>query len=92
VEPAPEPHFVTQEEEENEEVPAGCAGGTIEKPTAKPGNLCVYEGFMLAEFVGFDNPGGHFLVFAGTTTAGTLATFKGEGVCIARGTWAVTAE
>jgi hypothetical protein len=42
-------HFVTKAEEKAGTVPGGCQGGSFAKPTAKPGNLCVYESIELEE-------------------------------------------
>lgn len=66
--------------------------GTVEEPSAEPGNLCVYEGevdnahifFVLA--LGEDLPG--------ASTAGARAWFvtAGTGEASGRGTWALTAE
>jgi hypothetical protein len=66
-------------------VPAGCAGGTSEHPTALPGNLCLYSnGFPV-------NTAGP--VATGVTSAsGTLFTISSSSAAAfsAGGTWAAT--
>ncbi len=77
---------------EEEEGPAGsgCAGGTAEKPTAEPGNLCVYSGKIEdregAGFIGIYNAGPG--TKEGAATAGAFLRF-GEFIA-GHGTWAVT--
>ncbi len=88
-------HFVTQSEWEHEGQPEGCKGGTTYKPTAQPGNLCVYQGLHESESgseVGFVNPGAPT---GGAGASGALVLFAGVGDTTVEarevGTWAVTA-
>jgi hypothetical protein len=87
-------NYVTETEEEEHKVPVGCEGGTIEKPTAKPGNLCVYQAIDFGPEAppGFFNPGSH-TIGGGASTTGTVMEFNcPEEICTALGNWAVTAE
>ncbi len=83
-------NFVTEEDEKNNTIPAGCEGGSLKNPTAKPGNLCVYGGLselMLVEFLDREDvePG-----IAGS--AGSEMIFKTTGEhSQGGGDWAVTA-
>jgi hypothetical protein len=81
-------HFLDREETEEQTGPPACKG-TLEHPTAAPGQLCFYT----REQEGVENP---FMVFAekfgGYTTAGTVMDFQQtEEHAHASGTWAVTA-
>ncbi len=90
---APTCHVHLIKEEEEPPAGGGCGGGTVEKPTAEPGNLCIYikelEGAD-EEFL-YENPA-NATSGAGTTGIVLGIPMKegtgGEG----RGTWAVTAE
>ena len=68
--------------------------GSVEAPTAEPGNLCVYtseSNFNLLAFA-FQNPGHGFGSTVETGTTGTVMTMSiGEVGQNAFGTWAVTA-
>jgi Collagen triple helix repeat (20 copies) len=68
-----------------------CAG-TVEAPTATPGNLCVYEGGFLSNltFGGITTPSGA----EGAGTAGAVLLFEAgaEAPRLTLGSWAVTAE
>ena len=44
-------HYVSRTEWEGGLQPEGCAGGSYPEPTAKPGNLCVYESVVSASLV-----------------------------------------
>jgi Collagen triple helix repeat (20 copies) len=46
-EPGSHPMCKTHVIKDAEAAPSGCTGGTVEKPSAEPGNLCVYEGLPL---------------------------------------------
>jgi hypothetical protein len=74
--------------------PQGCKGGTVEKPTAEPGNLCIYRSEYQNNviFVGELNPANGRGGQASTSGAGLeLVPEKEEGeAMIALGTWAVT--
>jgi hypothetical protein len=81
-------HFLDPKETEEQTGPPACKG-TLEHPTAGPGQLCFYT----SQQVGVGNP---FIAFAekfnGYTTAGTVMDFQyAETVAHASGTWAVTA-
>jgi hypothetical protein len=81
---------------ENETGTGECEGGTANTPTAKPGNLCIYEGSMLKA------EGEHFYLnpSGGVATTGTTGLLWGvfvtPGVVGSEsegyGSWAVTAE
>jgi len=89
-------HFVTVEEQEKEEVPAGCFGSVTE-PGAVKGNLCV---FASKEGDAGQGPFNSYFVnpeaTAGTGRAGVVvwmqSTESSPGTVLALGTWAVTAE
>lgn len=81
----------------NETDPAGCTGGTLEKPTAEAGNLCVFERERNGSNVGFV---GAVNAATGAEGAGTTGaelivvpenTKENENSVSLGGTWAVTA-
>jgi hypothetical protein len=91
-------HFVYK----GEEAPPGCTGGTVEIPTAEPGNLCVYANRSTA---GFSDKHVAFIYFAyppviGGEGAGTTGVFldlevveespPNSNESYVGGTWAVT--
>lgn len=85
----PTPHYVPA----GTTPPPGCEGGTVVEPSAKPGNLCIYESER--------NTGEPFVcsiehgcVSGGAADAdgfGLLLQAERIGTAVARGTWAVTA-
>lgn len=83
-------HFIKP----NETAPPGCNNGSVTKPEAESGNLCVYastdEGVSAQSFVNPEQANGP--ATAGKT--GTLISFElteiEETIASARGTWAVT--
>jgi hypothetical protein len=92
-------HFVKS----NESAPTGCLAGTVEKPEAAPGNLCVYE----KKIEGLVEEANLSLVLPyknerGAGTTGSVLTIEGKelgegepGVqegAYGRGDWAVTAN
>jgi|SRR5580693_3135564 hypothetical protein len=84
------PNFVTEEDENNHTIPAGCEGGSRAKPTAKPGNLCVYGRSSGIRLVEFRSPQVEEQNDVGT--AGTNMLFLAEGEnSYGFGDWAVTA-
>jgi hypothetical protein len=92
---APTPNIVTAEDEEEETVPTGCAGGSVDDPTAKPGNLCIYEGFNYegeATIARLFDPGTSDLETGPETgKTGAIISVTCAGLCITWGSWAVTA-
>ncbi len=96
------PHYITLEAEESNKLPAGCLG-SVEKPEAEKGNLCVFEANS-AEFAGVEEP--EFLNAdlgllkgAGGTAGptGVVMSLKTAaklelGKTVAWGSWAVTAN
>lgn len=78
-------HFIKP----NEAPPAGCLGGTVEEPTAEPGNFCVYAQELF--FVNFFAIHRTSEEKVGADVTGALISFKGEEEGGAHGTWAVTA-
>jgi hypothetical protein len=95
-----EVHFVTYEEQEEEEVPQECTvegtEGSVAEPLAAPGQLCVYErpalsGFLAeqAAFHQFQDPSATSFGVEGAATAGT-AMFMTATATYTWGTWAVT--
>jgi len=70
--------------------------GSVEAPTAAPGNLCVYAGKTITPFSlvsdAFENPANEFPSTVETGTAGTVMLMSvGAGGEETFGTWAVTA-
>jgi hypothetical protein len=106
VEPVPTPHvaatcqvhYINANNEEviseSENVPSTACTGTVEAPTAAPGNLCVYTTKLVAatftsdSIKRADGIGG----ITGTATAGAMFNIKIEEEAEGWGTWAVTAE
>ncbi len=88
---SPAPVFVAF----GEPVPTECAGGTVEKPEAASGVLCIFEGE--APFVhrgelahlATEGPGGSALSTAGAELVFASAS-SAKGSVTAEGTWAVT--
>ena len=67
--------------------------GSVEAPSAEPGNLCVYTGessFELLRYL-FQNPAHGFPGTVETGTTGTVMWMAAEANADAFGTWAVTA-
>jgi hypothetical protein len=101
-------HYVTREEQEHEvghEPPVECQGST-QAPTAAPGSLCVYEGFMFTANPSVDSaykitgsirtPGAPTEHSAGTVGAVLFVYVEEEkgaevGDASGEGAWAVTA-
>lgn len=78
---------------------AGCNGGTVTKPIAEPGNLCVYAASIegVANLLGepnkptFNNPAGDSTTEAGTT--GEVMKFVATGEeATGQGDWAVAEQ
>jgi hypothetical protein len=67
--------------------PVNCLG-SAEDPTAKPGQLCIYEDANFGEPDGFDANE----VLTNLYTAGATFFYASEGGKLAFGTWAVTAK
>ena len=73
-----------------------CEGGTASAPSAKPGNVCIYEGHVSAHTEGgtflYSNPSGG----EGVGTSGLLWAIDITGAvgaeAVGYGSWAVTAE
>jgi hypothetical protein len=88
--PGPECHvFVVKPEETGT---GECEGGTVEKPIAKPGNLCIYQGTEdenVNDEFGFRNPGGSQSIGTSGIVLSITTTSPEGGE--ATGTWAVTA-
>lgn len=88
-EEGPEYHYVTFEEIEEEEAPEECPG-TPSKPTAKAGNVCIYQ--IDKDFA---NPGsfekGITDGMGGADPYGITLAFLAEEFQFSSGTWAVTA-
>jgi hypothetical protein len=84
----PTQHFIKV----NEAPPAGCDGGEVLKPTAKPGNLCVYASAEAggSSFLGFSAQGSEESLI-GFTVNGVSVAPAGEAANF-NGTWAATAE
>jgi hypothetical protein len=93
----PTVNVVTQEDEEEATVPAGCAGGSAGNPTAEPGNLCIYQVVAFAsgsaEIARTFDPSSGNIEDGGPEVGktGTIISVECEGVCITWGPWAVTA-
>jgi hypothetical protein len=85
-------HIVSKEDQENEEQPAGCAGGTAAVPKADPGNLCIYVNAEIGVAFVIQNPLAEpeFAEDPSTAPQGTILLVAGEEGG-AMGTWAVTA-
>lgn len=93
-------HYINYKAEEvvgegNPNQPSTACKGTVAKPTAEPGNLCVYaaEAVIAAHTIETSSSSIFSLAFeAGAGTTGALATFSPlENGSEAFGTWAVTA-
>jgi hypothetical protein len=93
-------HFVSPEEQENEEVPAECTvegtEGSAANPLAQSGHLCVFQsdlaiGGGLYAVEGIFKAGGTSATEeAGASTAGALLKIEGEGQIGISGTFAAT--
>jgi hypothetical protein len=78
--------------------PAECGKGTVEKPEAEPGNLCVYT--TLLEGVPNEYANTIFITDSGLprgeqgagTTGANLRLYAESTPVSAEGTWAVTAK
>jgi hypothetical protein len=81
------------DEEHVHVAPNAACPGTVEKPSAEAGNLCVYPGFVLnVELQSILKPYEFGIAGAGTTGA-VLSTVGGKSLFIfGNGTWAVTAK
>jgi hypothetical protein len=67
--------------------------GTAAKPSAEPGNLCIYEANAFhAQGASGSVEAPAFPPTPGAWTSGAIALFSIEGFASAYGTWAVTAE
>jgi hypothetical protein len=78
-------HFVTESN------PSSDCEGTVDEPSAKPGNLCVYAQATQGEFLGIFRP---TFGIGGTGTGGALIAFTptvGSPEIQGFGSWAVTA-
>jgi hypothetical protein len=83
-------NFVTEEDEANGTIPAGCEGGSLKNPTAKPGNLCVYSQVNEITLVEFLDREDNNTKIAGGTGAEMIFKATGEA-SQGGGDWAVTA-
>jgi hypothetical protein len=72
-------------------VPTECAGGTVEMPEAKPGNLCIFEAFHFGAAAGAFDPATNSTSTAGRTGAVVYNTSSAGAASSAEGTWAATA-
>jgi Collagen triple helix repeat (20 copies) len=95
VTPPPTAHYIAMETEEKND-PTGCKG-TVAKPEALPGNLCVfalYEQDAALSGLPFFNPEGTGPGAPGAGKSGTVLLLQAteEGKAFAYGDWAVTAE
>jgi hypothetical protein len=84
-------HFVTQAEVTGHSAPEACKG-TAAAPTAKAGNLCVYEGengLVNTEVVEIENPALNHVLGASADGCYLVVSFK-ESPAWVKATWAVT--